>query len=173
MITPIIIAGNALFILISSIAATSAPVHAPVPGSGIATRSTRPNHSYFSTIPDCFFAFSSNLQTRWSSFSLLVLINANTFRTNNMIIGTGIKLPIIAAKSAVLTLRHWQRVGIAPPQLNDWHHGYKIVIMYFLYKFPKDQPSIIFSPQFLVFLIIQLISLVVNTTYVFPGIFCI
>ena len=47
-ITPAKIAGIACFHFRRNTAATSAPVHAPVPGSGIAKRTNSPKAAYFS-----------------------------------------------------------------------------------------------------------------------------
>ena len=46
MQTPIPMAGTAAYSRRPSMAATSAPVHAPVPGRGMATRMSRPSSSY-------------------------------------------------------------------------------------------------------------------------------
>ena len=48
-------ASKAFFLSISSIPATIAPVHAPVPGSGMPTNKTSPQKPYFS-IEDLFLS---------------------------------------------------------------------------------------------------------------------
>ena len=53
--SPSRIMGTAVFSLISRIEAITAPVQAPVPGRGTATKSRRPSASYFRT----FSAFVS------------------------------------------------------------------------------------------------------------------
>ena len=45
---PIIVAIKAFFLFISNTEAIKHPVHAPVPGNGIPTKSTRPQNPYFS-----------------------------------------------------------------------------------------------------------------------------
>ena len=47
--TPIAIAGIAIFNRILSMADTKAPIHAPVPGSGIATKMQIPQKAYLMT----------------------------------------------------------------------------------------------------------------------------
>ena len=50
MQTPIKMIGTACFSFISISAAISAPVHAPVPGAGIATKISSPQGPYFFTV---------------------------------------------------------------------------------------------------------------------------
>ena len=48
--TPKHIIGKATFLFIPRTVATIAPVHAPVPGRGIATKTNSPNAAYFSIV---------------------------------------------------------------------------------------------------------------------------
>ncbi len=64
LMTPRAMAGKARFRRMSSMAATRAPVHAPVPGSGMATRTKSPQKAYFCTTSDFFSARISKRVTR-------------------------------------------------------------------------------------------------------------
>ena len=83
------------FSFISSIAAISAPVQAPVPGSGIATKINNPQNAYFCTVSDLLFALFSRRVTSPSSLGIFSRIKANIFLMNIIINGTGIRFPII------------------------------------------------------------------------------
>ena len=103
--TPAAMAGIARFSCMSSIAAIRAPVQAPVPGSGIATKSIRPQNSYFKTFSLFLSALASILAAIPASHSLLPFIQLNILRMKTIMNGIGIKFPITAAITAVLMLR--------------------------------------------------------------------
>ena len=72
MHTPRKMAGMAFFSRMSSTAATKAPVQAPVPGSGMATRMQRPMVLYYRTTRPFRWAFFSS-RVIFSSHHLLRL----------------------------------------------------------------------------------------------------
>jgi len=93
------IAKRELLNFILNIAAAKEPVQAPVVGNGMATNSTNPQNSYFSTIFALHFVLSSNQLKnlrRKGSLLNLSLIGEN----NKSSIGTGRMLPIIDAIKA-------------------------------------------------------------------------
>ncbi len=99
MTTPRKMAGTAWRIRISSRAATNAPVQAPVPGSGMATRITRPGRRYFRT----------TRPFRWARRSRAVTFSPNSFvfrshpkirRISSKMKGTGTMFPAMAATQA-------------------------------------------------------------------------
>ena len=77
--TPRKIVGIAFFSLMSSIAATRAPVQAPVPGSGTATKMHKPKALYFLTSLPLICAFFSRLEIIQSSRSLRLLSQEKIF----------------------------------------------------------------------------------------------
>ncbi|MPN42900.1 hypothetical protein SDC9_190458 [bioreactor metagenome] len=91
--TPLAIMGKHFLIRMSVRAAISAPVHAPVPGNGIATNISKPQSRQRFTLSLCRIE-------RISSFSMsfekpfLLRKNWKILRINNNINGTGIMLPI-------------------------------------------------------------------------------
>ena len=99
MTTPAAMAGRAVRMRISSTSATSAPVHAPVPGRGMATSSTSPSVRYFRT----FRPFKCARRSRRSTFGpshALFRIRANTRRSSSKMQGTGVRFPAIAVTAA-------------------------------------------------------------------------
>ena len=100
MSTPSRMLGTALRIRMSSSAATSAPVHAPVPGSGMATKISSPSGPYFCTVSPLRCALLSIFATKPSSFGICRRIHANICRMNRIMNGTGSILPSTAAVSA-------------------------------------------------------------------------
>lgn len=91
--TPKTIARNAFFQSMSSSDAISAPVHAPVPGSGIPTKSTSPKNSYFSILSLLLIAFSSSFSTKGRN-NFVFLSHLNIGLINHKMNGIGIKFPI-------------------------------------------------------------------------------
>lgn len=113
--TPNIIAGSAFFSRISSKAATSAPVQAPVPGKGIATNMNSPQKANFCTVTDLACALFSNRVTKLSSFLFMLLNQLKIFLMNIMINGTGTRLPIMDTPIAIHGLSPIPTpIGIAP-----------------------------------------------------------
>ena len=113
--TPSSIIGKAFFSLSPRSADIREPVHAPVPGRGIATRMNSPSISYFSITSILFSA-------RFSSFSaiparnlLFFFIQSNILRTNRMINGTGSIFPMTLTASTPKYGRPFATpYGIAP-----------------------------------------------------------
>ena len=79
VMTPSVMDGQASFRSISIMAAISAPVHAPVPGSGIATNMNRPQNWYFFTVSILLMARFSSFVTRLFSHLLFVRSQAKIF----------------------------------------------------------------------------------------------
>ena len=92
--------GSALRRGISRKAATSAPVQAPVPGSGMATKIIRPRYLYLVTFCPFRWAFFSSLSTRLLSLGMWRRIQRKIRRMYTTMKGTGIILPIMAATNA-------------------------------------------------------------------------
>ena len=91
--TPQMIAGNALRNFTPTREAISAPVHAPVPGSGIPTNSKSPQNSYFSIWSLFFIALASIRSTK--GFKCFVpFIQLKIGVISNRINGIGIRFPI-------------------------------------------------------------------------------
>ena len=67
MSTPAKMEGRAFRSGMSKKAAASAPVQAPVPGRGTATKSMSPRYLYFVTFRPFRWALASSRSTRWSS----------------------------------------------------------------------------------------------------------
>ena len=119
MRTPSAMAGNACFRRISNTAATSEPVHAPVPGSGIATRMHRPSSSYFFSRSSFAAAFFSSRDTSRSRNALFFLSHSNARRVKRIRNGTGKRFPIIAVINTIQKGRPAATpTGIAPRSSN-------------------------------------------------------
>jgi len=84
----------------SIIAATRAPVHAPVPGSGIATRIISPQNSYLRTTSLFLSAFRSIICTILLSLSDFFRIQENISLVKTTRKGTGSRLPSTAINVA-------------------------------------------------------------------------
>ena len=82
------IALKAFLISISISDATSAPVHAPVPGSGMPTNKTSPQNSYFSIWSRFFIALFSIFSTSGRN-NFVFFIAVNIFLIKNKINGIG------------------------------------------------------------------------------------
>lgn len=98
--TPQKIVGTASFSRISKIAATSAPVHAPVPGNGIATKIHRPMALYLWTSRPLRCAFFSRAVIFSCHHGLRFFSQWKMWRMYRIEKGTGTMLPNIAAISA-------------------------------------------------------------------------
>ena len=95
MSTPINAERSAFQNFISIVAATSEPVHAPVAGRGMATKSATPQKEYLSIFARFFSAFRlTQPATLAKNFTLDAAIQSRTLRTKSRIIGTGTILPI-------------------------------------------------------------------------------
>ena len=100
--TPANIDMNACFLLMSNNAATRAPVHAPVPGRGIATNTKSPHAAYFSIFERFFSAFSYiAFDILENNFIEQPRIHFNTALTQKSITGTGRQFPIILTINVV------------------------------------------------------------------------
>ena len=107
--------GKASFTFMSIIAAMREPVHAPVPGRGMATKRNRPQKAYFFTVSILPMARFSSRVTRLSSQRLFVRSQAKIFLMNTMINGTGTRFPMIATGIAHQKGRPCATaIGIAP-----------------------------------------------------------
>lgn len=114
MMTPAKIEGREYFIRILRSAAARAPVHAPVPGSGIPTKSIRPNEAYFITFTVFFFPFSSTHSAILEK-AFVVFIQARIWRMKRRINGTGTMFPItLTVKLASHGSPNAAPIGIAP-----------------------------------------------------------
>ena len=91
--TPSAIGGKASLTRISSMAAMSEPVHAPVPGSGMATKMNRPQKRARRTVSDFLSARCSMRVTKPLSRSLFVRSQAKILRMKSTMNGTGTRLP--------------------------------------------------------------------------------
>ena len=91
--TPSAIGGKASLTRISSMAAMSEPVHAPVPGSGMATNKNRPQKRARRTVSDFLSARCSMRVTKALSRSLFVRSHAKILRMKSTMNGTGTRLP--------------------------------------------------------------------------------
>ena len=100
MHTPTKITGTALFSFRCSRAATSAPVQAPVPGSGMATRIKSPQLPYFSTTSPFPSARFSKRVISPSNRLQCVLSQAKIRRIKMMMNGTGTMFPRMEEPSA-------------------------------------------------------------------------
>ena len=123
--TPAKIAGNAFFIRISSIAAISEPVHAPVPGSGTATNKNKPHPAYLTIEAECLCALFSTHTAILSK--CLIFFHPLQHETNkqknnrnrNQIAGHTDQKTLPERKSQ----RSAERNGT--PKFNDRQHGTK------------------------------------------------
>ncbi len=92
-------AGNAFLNRIPKSAAISAPVHAPVPGSGIPTKIRSPQNSYFSMLALLLMAFVSSFSTMGLNF-FVPFIQSKILVINSNIKGIGNRLPIMQIGTA-------------------------------------------------------------------------
>lgn len=113
-ITPSNIGRIASFNRISIKAATKAPVQAPVPGNGIATKINKPKDLYFFTELLLFSALSSNFFINFTN--LVFLSHSKICRINNKINGTGIMLPITQSMYVIGHLKPKAAPAIIPPR---------------------------------------------------------
>ena len=97
--SPSKIAGRAVRRRMSSRDATSAPVQAPVPGRGMATRTNSPARRYFRTMRPFRWARRSS-QTIFGPKNRVSRSQLNTRRVSSMINGTGNRFPKIAITQA-------------------------------------------------------------------------
>ncbi len=94
-------------------AAIIAPVHAPVPGSGIAIKRNRPNRLYF--VMDLLF-FSSFVSSLSMNFTKRVFfISSNNFRMNKKIKGIGTRVPAMQIGSATCQFTPSKLAAKIPP----------------------------------------------------------
>ena len=98
MRTPAKMEGTALRRGMSRKAATRAPVQAPVPGRGMATKMARPRYLYLVTFRPFRWAFFSRVVTRWFSRGSRRRIHWKIRRMYTTIKGTGNMLPTTAAR---------------------------------------------------------------------------
>ena len=129
---------------ISSTSATSAPVHAPVPGRGMATSSTSPSVRYFRTVRPFKCARRSRRSTFGPSHALF-RIRANTRRSSSKIQGTGVRFPAIAVTAATAGGSPAATpIGIAPRSSTTGTIAMKKVIV----SFPNTlSPKIMYVPS--------------------------
>ena len=110
------IAGNALRKRMPRRDAISAPVHAPVPGSGTPTNSARPQNSYLSICSLLPRARDSSFSTIGRN-SLVFLSRLKIGVISSRIKGTGIILPITQYQMA-LTIGMFRRDAARSPPLS-------------------------------------------------------
>ena len=96
--TPAKMDGMAFLKGISRNAAAKAPVQAPVPGRGMATKSISPRYLYFVTFCPFRCAFFSSLSTRRFSRGICRRIHWKILRIYTRIKGTGRIFPMMAAR---------------------------------------------------------------------------
>ena len=113
LIIPSKIETIAFFTLNPKSAAIMDPVHAPVPGIGIATNKKSPNFLYLSMSLLLLSAFSSNLYINLEN--LVLFRNSNTFFTKSNIKGTGMILPKMHIIIAIFQFTPNKLAAIIPP----------------------------------------------------------
>lgn len=146
--TPIAIDGNALLSCMSSIAAIRAPVHAPVPGSGIATNIIKPQNWYLRTCSFLLSALSSKCLTMRASLSLLLCIHLKILRINSIMKGIGTRLPITdTIKASGIGSPAITPAGIAARSSSTGTMAIKNVMTIFPIVVPQSE-IIRFSPHF-------------------------
>ena len=111
-------AGNAFFMRIFATLATRAPVHAPVPGRGIATRINSPHISYLPSELHFLSARSSRRSTTGPRRGIF-FIQSKIFRMNKSMNGIGNILPIKPIPKAYSQLRSYARAAISAPRISD------------------------------------------------------
>lgn len=138
--TPVIIAANAYLNLILNNDAAITPLHAPVIGSGTATKSISPNASYFCMFSDFFLVRSNNqLKNRDQILNFLNLLETGSKRNNAGIII--ILLPNTDNQNTLLKdMPKDNPIGIAPLN-SDIGNAPRNITMYSLGK-PLSQSSI-------------------------------